>query len=73
VLGAAGTASCPCSLSLATSFDPMSPVPPITTIFTTNSFHPSPGTARPLLRRAASVTRTGQPADLWRWNRRPGC
>jgi hypothetical protein len=33
VLGAAATASCPCSRSLLTSFDPMSPVPPITTIF----------------------------------------
>src|SRR5438477_2348632 len=33
VLGAAATASCPCSRRLLTSFDPMSPVPPITTIF----------------------------------------
>src|SRR5205814_8168868 len=33
VLGDAATASCPCSRSLLTSFDPMSPVPPITTIF----------------------------------------
>ena len=31
--GEAGTASCPCSVSLATSFEPMSPVPPMTTIF----------------------------------------
>src|SRR5947209_2962005 len=33
VLGDAATASCPCSRSLITSFDPMRPVPPITTIF----------------------------------------
>src|ERR1700751_2032920 len=32
-LGAAATASCPCSRSFSTSLDPMSPVPPITTIF----------------------------------------
>src|SRR6476646_4656833 len=38
VLGAAATASCPCSRSLLTSFDPMSPVPPITTIFIIVSF-----------------------------------
>jgi hypothetical protein len=33
VLGDAATASCPCSSSPATSFDPIRPVPPITTIF----------------------------------------
>jgi hypothetical protein len=33
VLGAAGTASWPCSVSFATSFVPIRPVPPITTIF----------------------------------------
>src|SRR5712692_1641964 len=33
VLGDATTASCPCSRSFLTSFDPMSPVPPMTTIF----------------------------------------
>jgi hypothetical protein len=38
VLGAAGTASCPCSPSLATSFDPINPVPPMTTTFTTYPF-----------------------------------
>src|SRR5262249_32746179 len=32
-LGDAATASCPFSRSFLTSFDPMSPVPPITTIF----------------------------------------
>jgi hypothetical protein len=32
-LGEAATASCPDSRSLLTSFDPMSPLPPITTIF----------------------------------------
>ena len=32
-LGDAGTASWPCSQSVATTFEPMSPVPPITTIF----------------------------------------
>src|SRR5205814_26034 len=32
-LGDAATASCPCSRSLLTSFDPMSPLPPMTTIF----------------------------------------
>src|SRR6266852_2766430 len=32
-LGDAATASCPCSRSLLTSFDPISPLPPITTIF----------------------------------------
>src|SRR5262245_3427528 len=37
VLGAAATASCPCSRSLLTSFDPTSPVPPITTIFMIDS------------------------------------
>src|SRR3954464_11763258 len=39
VLGAAATASCPCSRSLGTSFDPMSPVPPMTTIFMNVSFN----------------------------------
>jgi hypothetical protein len=29
----AGTASCPCALSFLTSFDPMRPLPPMTTIF----------------------------------------
>jgi hypothetical protein len=38
VFGEAGTASWPCSPSLATSFDPISPVPPITMIFTTYPF-----------------------------------
>jgi len=33
VSGDAGTASCPCSRSFATSLEPMSPVPPIITIF----------------------------------------
>src|SRR5258705_9182290 len=33
VLGAAATASCPLALSFAMSFDPIRPVPPITTIF----------------------------------------
>ena len=33
VLGDAGMASTPCSSSLVTSFDPMRPLPPITTIF----------------------------------------
>src|SRR5262245_46110034 len=33
VLGAAATASCPRSRSLLTSLDPISPVPPTTTIF----------------------------------------
>src|SRR5215831_6335280 len=33
VLGAAATASCPSALSLVMSFDPIRPVPPITTIF----------------------------------------
>src|SRR5213596_3488382 len=37
-LGDAAIASCPCSLSLLTSFDPMSPLPPITTIFIIVSF-----------------------------------
>src|SRR6267142_1650662 len=37
-LGDAATASCPCSRTLLTSFDPMSPVPPITTIFIIVSF-----------------------------------
>src|SRR5260370_15413551 len=32
-VGDAATTSCPCSRSFLTSFDPMSPVPPITTIF----------------------------------------
>ncbi|MCM0675660.1 hypothetical protein NCC78_13315 [Micromonospora phytophila] len=36
VFGAAATASWPCSPSFATTFDPIRPVPPITTIFTTN-------------------------------------
>src|SRR6266850_3676161 len=32
-LGDAATASCPTALSFVTSFDPIRPVPPITTIF----------------------------------------
>src|SRR5262249_34200983 len=32
-LGDAATASCPCSSNFGTSFDPMNPLPPITTIF----------------------------------------
>src|SRR6516162_2806553 len=39
VLGAAATASCPCSRNLLASFDPMSPVPPMITIFMIVSFH----------------------------------
>ena len=42
--GEAGTASWPCSVSPPTTFEPMSPVPPMTTIF---MIHPSfllPGT-----------------------------
>src|SRR5207245_9392544 len=35
-LGDAATASWPCWLSLVTSFEPMSPVPPMTTIFIWN-------------------------------------
>jgi len=31
--GAAATASCPCSVKVCTTFDPIRPVPPITTIF----------------------------------------
>src|SRR5690242_909302 len=38
VAGDAAMASCPCSRSLLTSFDPMSPVPPITTIFIVSPF-----------------------------------
>src|SRR5499425_2694995 len=44
-LGDAATASCPCSRNLVTTFDPMSPLPPITTIFmmvtfiSTKAFH----------------------------------
>jgi hypothetical protein len=38
VLGAVATASCPCSRSWLRSFDPMSPVPPTTTIFMIISF-----------------------------------
>src|SRR3984893_17514574 len=44
-LGDAATASCPCSRSFGTSLDPMSPVPPITTIFmiaTSIFFHVPP-------------------------------
>jgi len=33
-LGDAATASCPCWRNLVTSFEPMSPLPPITTIYT---------------------------------------
>src|SRR6185503_18110950 len=32
-LGDAATASCPSALSFVTTFDPMSPLPPMTTIF----------------------------------------
>ena len=38
VLGAAARASCPSCVSLLTTFEPMSPVPPITTIFMTSPF-----------------------------------
>jgi hypothetical protein len=31
--GEAGTASCPCAFSFATTFEPISPVPPMTTAF----------------------------------------
>jgi hypothetical protein len=44
-LGDAATTSCRCSLSFLTSFDPMSPVPPITTIF--NDFHGCPFVLKP--------------------------
>src|SRR5215510_810226 len=37
-LGDAAIASCPCSRSLMTSFDPIRPLPPITTIFIIVSF-----------------------------------
>jgi len=32
-LGDAAIASCPCSRNFVTSFDPINPLPPITTIF----------------------------------------
>src|SRR5262245_62200341 len=38
VLGAAARASCPRWVSLLTTFEPMSPVPPITTTFMTSPF-----------------------------------
>ncbi|MFT7874065.1 MULTISPECIES: hypothetical protein [Amycolatopsis] len=44
VLGAAGTASCPCPASQVTRFLPIKPVPPITTTFM-GPFPPS-GAAR---------------------------
>jgi hypothetical protein len=56
VLGEADTASWPCSPSLVTSFAPMSPLPPMTTIFIEGSFLSAGGT-RPSGRRA----KTGQP------------
>src|SRR3989442_3358826 len=37
-LGDAGTASCPCLRNQVTTLDPISPVPPITTIFMIVSF-----------------------------------
>src|ERR1044071_8450292 len=46
-LGEAGIASCPCSRSLLTSFDPISPVPPITTIFIIVSFVLDQDTSKP--------------------------
>src|SRR5436305_12775097 len=62
VLGAAGTASCPYSRSLVTSFDPISPVPPITTIFTT---YPSFDERDPLAHSRRQVkARTRRPEDL---------
>ena len=36
VFGAAATASCPFCLSFSTTFDPIKPVPPITTTFMTS-------------------------------------
>ena len=44
-LGDAATASCPCSRNLLTSFEPMSPVPPITMIFINCPFMMDPRTA----------------------------
>src|SRR6266699_266891 len=41
--GDAATASCPCSRSLLTTFDPISPLPPITTLcIIAPSFSPEP-------------------------------
>src|SRR6516225_1892694 len=42
VLGAAASASCPRWVSLLTTFEPMSPVPPITTIFMTSPLRIAP-------------------------------
>src|SRR5262245_48025905 len=55
-LGEAATASCPCSRTLVTSFDPMSPVPPMTTIFM-----PSLGRHQP-----NSPTENRKPIARWR-------
>src|SRR5579859_5547493 len=43
LLGDAATASLPCARRLATSLDPIRPVPPITTIFITTSFRLTKG------------------------------
>src|SRR5262249_23971632 len=61
VLGAAATASCPIALSLVTSFDPIGPVPPITTIFMLLP----PSFLQPLLSPLVSVSmpaKTGLPS-----------
>jgi hypothetical protein len=62
VLGAAATASWPCSANTPTSVDPISPVPPITTTFTV-----VPRFAMRERRRRSSAApqlTTGQRADL---------
>src|SRR5882724_195629 len=56
-LGDAATASCPWSRSVLTSFDPMSPVPPTTTIFIIVSF---------ILDQGISVNNKSSPQrELW--------
>src|ERR1700747_2339623 len=66
VLGAAATASCPCSRSLLTSFDPMSPVPPITTSFMIFLLHSSPRHIRAglLQTRQSSMTMISRPEAM---------
>ena len=68
VFGAAGTASWPCSPSLATSFDPISPVPPITTTFTTYPFIRTARAIPTASRPAGSGRITKQASRLVRWD-----
>src|ERR1700730_7945897 len=63
-LGDAATTSCPTAFSFVTSFDPIRPVPPITTIFIYSSFFFRGQSFRNHQVIVSVLAKTGQPLAL---------